>query len=132
MLMTHRLLCLFALMAGFAFAQNRVYELRTYTCNEGKLEALKTRFRDHTIEIFKRHGMESVGYWIPQDPERSKTTLIYILVHPSLDAAKKNWAAFRADPEWQKVAAASEANGKILAKSPESVYMDPADFSQLK
>ena len=132
MLMTHRLLCLLALTAGFAFAQNRVYELRTYTCNEGKLEALKTRFRDHTIEIFKRHGMESVGYWIPQDPEKSKTTLIYILVHPSLDAAKKNWAAFRADPEWQKVAAASEANGKILAKSPESVFMDPADFSELK
>ena len=132
MLMMHRLLCLLALMAGFAFAQNRVYELRTYTCNEGKLEALKTRFRGHTIEIFKRHGMESVGYWIPQDPEKSKTTLIYILVHPSLDAAKKNWAAFRADPEWQKVAAASEANGKILAKSPESVFMDPADFSELK
>src|SRR5437764_1485993 len=130
--MARRLLLLCTLLAGCAFAQDRVFELRTYTCFEGKLEALKTRFRDHTIEIFKRHGMESVGYWIPQDPERSKTTLIYILVHPSLDAAKKNWAAFRADPEWQKVAAASEANGKILAKSPESVYMDPADFSQLK
>ena len=86
--MTHRLLGLFVLVAGFAFAQNRVYELRTYTCNEGKLEALKARFRDHTVEIFKRHGMESVGYWIPQDPEKSKTTLIYILVHPSLEAAK--------------------------------------------
>src|ERR1700682_1174850 len=113
--MTHKLLGLLILMAGFAFAQNRVYELRTYTCNEGKLEALKTRFRDHTIEIFKRHGIESVGYWIPQDPERSKTTLIYIIVHPSRDAAKKNWVASRSDPEWGKVAAASEVNGKILA-----------------
>src|ERR1039457_7435282 len=73
-----RILGLFVLFAGFACAQNRVYELRTYTCNEGKLEALKARFRDHTIEIFKRHGIESVGYWIPQDPEKSKTTLIYI------------------------------------------------------
>ena len=127
-----RFLSLFVLLAGFAFAQNRVYELRTYTCNEGKLEALKARFRDHTIEIFKRHGIESVGYWVPQDPAASKTTLIYIVVHPSLEAAKNNWAAFRADPEWQKVAAASEVNGKILAKSPESVYMDPADFSKLK
>ena len=70
------------LFAGFATAQNRVYELRTYTCNEGKLEALKTRFRDHTIEIFKRHGMESIGYWVPQDGEKSKTTLIYIIVPP--------------------------------------------------
>ena len=73
-----RLLGLLVLFAGFAFAQNRVYELRTYTCNEGKLEALKTRFRDHTIEIFKRHGIESVGYWIPQDAPTSKTTLIFL------------------------------------------------------
>ncbi len=98
-----RLLGLFVLLAGFACAQNRVYELRTYTCNEGKLEALKARFRDHTIEIFKRHGMESVGYWVPQDGPASKTTLIYILVHPSREAAKKNWAAFNTDPEWVKV-----------------------------
>ena len=127
-----RFLSLFVLLAGFACAQNRVYELRTYTCNEGKLEALKARFRDHTIKIFKRHGIESVGYWIPQDPATSKTTLIYIVVHPSLEAAKKNWAEFMADPEWVKVRTASEANGRILAKSPESVFMDPADFSQLK
>ena len=127
-----RLLGLLVLLAGLACAQNRVYELRTYTCNEGKLEALKARFRDHTIEIFKRHGIESVGYWIPQDPVLSKTTLIYIVVHPSLEAAKKNWAAFRDDPEWKKVAAESEKDGKILAKPPEAVYMDPADFSKLK
>jgi hypothetical protein len=112
-------------------AADRVYELRTYTCFEGKLEALKARFRDHTIEIFKRHGMESVGYWVPQDAERSKTTLIYILAHPSLEAAKKNWAEFNADPEWKKVAADSQINGKIVQKT-ESVFMDPADFSKLK
>ena len=127
-----RLLGLFVLLAGFACAQTRVYELRTYTCNEGKLEALKARFRDHTIEIFKRHGIESLGYWVPQDPEKSKTTLIYIVVHPSLEAAKKNWAEFMADPEWVKVRTASEANGRILVKSPESVFMDPTDFSKLK
>jgi NIPSNAP protein len=127
-----RLLGLFVLLAGFAFAQNRVYELRTYTCNEGKLEALKARFRDHTIEIFKRHGMESVGYWTPQDGPASQTTLIYILAHPSREAATKNWEAFRNDPEWKKVSAASEVNGKILAKPPESVFMDPTDFSKLK
>jgi hypothetical protein len=127
-----RLLGLFVLLGGFAFAQNRVYELRTYTCNEGKLEALKARFRDHTIEIFKRHGMESVGYWTPQDGPTSKTTLIYILVHPSREAATKNWEAFRNDPEWKKVSAASEVDGKILAKPPESVFMDPTDFSKLK
>jgi hypothetical protein len=129
--MARKLLLCALLFAGFAFAQNRVYELRTYTCFEGKLEALKARFRDHTIAIFNRHGMESIGYWIPEDPEKSKTTLIYILAHPSREAATKNWAAFRDDPEWKKVSADSEANGKIVQKV-ESVFMNPADFSKLK
>jgi len=129
--MTRKLLLLTMLFAGFASAQTRVYELRTYTCNEGKLETLKTRFRDHTIEIFNRHGMESIGYWVPQDPEKSKTTLIYILAHPSREAAAKNWKEFSSDPEWKKVAAESEVNCKIVQKV-ESVFMDPADFSKLK
>ena len=126
-----QLLLLLLLSAGFAAAQDRVYELRTYTCNEGKLEALKARFRDHTIAIFKRHNMESIGYWVPQDPERSKNTLIYIIAHASREAAAKNWADFGADPEWQKVQKESEAAGPIVQKT-ESVYMSPTDFSQLK
>jgi hypothetical protein len=126
-----QLLLLLLLSAGFAAAQDRVYELRTYTCNEGKLEALKARFRDHTIAIFKRHNMESIGYWVPQDPERSKNTLIYIIAHASREAAAKNWADFGADPEWQKVQKDSEAAGRIVQKT-ESVYLSPTDFSQLK
>jgi len=129
--MTRRFLLLFLLLSGLAAAQNRVYELRTYTSYDGKLEAVKARFRDHTIAIFQRHGMESIGYWVPQDPEKSKNTLIYILAHPSLEAAQKNWAAFRADPEWLKVRAESEAAGPIVLKT-ESVFMTPTEFSKLK
>ena len=128
--MIKRLLSLLFLLGAAAFAQNRVYELRTYTCFEGKLEDLKKRFRDHTIEIFKRHGMESVGYWVPEDT-RSKTTLIYIISHASRAQADKNWQEFRNDPEWKKVSADSEANGKIVQKV-EFVFLDPTDFSQLK
>jgi len=130
--MVRKLILLAALSAGFAFAQNRVYELRTYTCFPGKLEALKARFRDHTIEIFNRHGMESIGYWVPQD-ERKETTLIYILAHPSREAADQHWKEFSADPEWKKVSAESEekAGGKIVQKV-DRVFMDPTDFSKLK
>jgi hypothetical protein len=130
--MTRKLLLFALLFAGFAFGQSRVFELRTYTCNEGKMEALQTRFRQHAIAILKRHGIEAIGYCVPEDPEKRKTTLIYIVAHRSREAAEKNWAAFQADPEWQKVAAESEANGKILAKPPESVFMDPTDFSKMK
>jgi NIPSNAP protein len=129
--MIRKLLPLLLLLGAMAFAQARVYELRTYTAPEGKLDALKARFRDHTIRIFKKHGIESIGYWVPQDGDRSKNTLIYIVAHPSREAATKNWAAFAADPEWKKVAAESEANGKIVTKV-ESVFMDPTEFSKLK
>lgn len=126
-----KLLLLLSLLTGIAAAQGRVYELRTYTCHEGKLEALKARFRDHTLEIFKRHNMESVGYWVPQDGEKSRNTLIYILAHPSREAAAKNWAEFRTDPAWVKAQKESEAAGPIVQKV-ESVFMSPTDFSQLK
>jgi hypothetical protein len=106
-----------------------VYELRTYTTNEGKLEALNARFRDHTVQLFKKHGIESVGYWVPTDEEKSKNTLIYVIKHASRDAAKDSWKAFGTDPAWQKVAKESQTDGRILAKRPESVYMEATDYS---
>jgi hypothetical protein len=107
-----------------------VYELRIYTCNEGKLPDLLARFRDHTCKLFEKHGMTNIGYWVPVDKENgADTTLIYIISHKSRDAAKESFKAFGADPEWRAAAKASEANGKILAKPPESNVMLPTDFS---
>jgi hypothetical protein len=107
-----------------------VYELRIYTCNEGKLDALLARFRDHTCKLFEKHGMKNIGYWVPVDEENgSKTTLIYVLEHASKDAAKASFKAFGADPEWQAARKASEEGGKILAKAPESIFMTPTAYS---
>ena len=114
-----------------AQAAKHVYELRTYTAPEGKLGELHTRFRDHTLRIFNKHGMKSVIYLAPQDAPDSQNTLIYILEHPSRDAAKKAWADFQADPEWVKVAADSQVNGRIVSKVV-SVFADPADYSPIK
>jgi hypothetical protein len=112
-------------------AADRVFEIRTYTTPPGKLEALKSRFRDHTVTIFNKHGMTSVGYWVPQDAPLSANTLIYILAHPSRDAATKAWAEFRTDPEWVKAKAESEKDGPLTTKV-ESVFVDPVDFSPIK
>jgi hypothetical protein len=105
-----------------------VYELRVYHANEGKLDALVARFRDHTDAIFKRHGMMSIAYWTPTDEPLKGRTLIYILKHPSREAATANWKAFHDDPEWIKVSTASEVNGKLAAKV-DSTYMTLTDFS---
>jgi hypothetical protein len=123
------LLSLVLMSTAAVAADTRVYELRTYYTVEGRLPALLARFRDHTTKLFEKHGMTNVGYWVPQNskPER----LIYILSFPSMEAAKKSWAAFRSDADWLKAKNASEASGKIVDRV-ESVYMDPADFSKLK
>ena len=112
-------------------AENRVFEMRTYTTVDGRLDALLTRFRDHTTKLFEKHGMTNLGYWVPQDAPLSKNTLIYILAYPSREAAKKSWDAFRTDPVWQKAQKESEVSGKIVDHVV-SVFMDPADFSKIK
>ena len=119
--------------SSVAHAQNagKVFELRTYTAPEGKLPNLQARFRDHTIRIFNKHGMKSVGYWIPQDAPTKDNTLIYIISHDSREQAKKNWADFQADPEWKKVSAESQVDGPIVTKVV-SVFMDATDYSPIK
>jgi hypothetical protein len=115
-----------------ANAQGRkVFELRTYTAPEGKLDDLVARFRNDTLRIFEKHGMDNVGYWLPTDAPASSNTLIYILAHDSRDAATKSWAAFRDDPEWKAVAERTQANGPIVSKV-ESVFLEATDFSPLK
>src|SRR5438552_14329333 len=93
---------------------SHVYELRLYHAKEGKMDALKARFGDHTDSIFKRHHMKSIGYWSPEDAPDSQNLFIYILEHPSRQEAEKNWAAFREDSEWKKVKAESEAQRPLV------------------
>ena len=112
-------------------AEGRVFELRTYTTHEGKLDALHARFRNHTTKLFEKHGMTNVGYWTPRDAPLAQNTLIYVLAHSSREAAEKSWAAFRNDPEWQKARTESEANGKIVSKV-ESVFLNATDYSRIK
>jgi hypothetical protein len=118
---------------GVAYAQEggRVYELRTYTAPDGKLDNLHARFREHTTRIFRKHGMTNVVYFRPQDAPLSQNTLIYLLSFPSRDAAKASWDAFRNDPEWKKVAAETQANGPIVANV-QSVFLTPTDYSPMK
>jgi hypothetical protein len=109
--------------------KNRIYELRTYTVLPGRLPALHQRFTEHTMKLFEKHGMKNEMYWVPTDEARKDNTLIYLLSHESREAADRSWKAFASDPEWIKVRDASEVDGKILAKSPERVYMTLAEYS---
>ena len=109
----------------------KVFELRTYTATPGNLDKLQARFRDHTTRIFAKHGMTVVGYWTPTEGEGTEDMLIYILEHSSRAAADASWKAFIEDPEWEKVSAASNANGPIL-QAVERQYMRATDYSPLQ
>ena len=109
-------------------AGSRTFEMRTYYAHPGKAEDLHKRFRDHTSSLFRKHGMEIVGYWVPND---KPDVLVYILAYPSKAAADASWKGFREDPEWQKARAASEANGPLVAKF-ESLWLRSTDYSPIR
>ena len=113
-----------------AYAQgNRVFELRTYTAAEGKLEALHKRFREQTVpKFFPRHGMTNVWYGKPLDAPLSNDTMAYMIAFPSREAAKKSWDSFRGDQEWAQVAKESGVGAVKI----QSIYFEPADYSPLK
>lgn len=111
-----------------------VWELRKYTATPNNLDHLLSRFRDHTIELFKQFGMTSKIYWTPTDPAQGSDHLLYyFLTHPSEAAGKDAFDRFRKDPEWIRVRQESEkqAGGSLTVKV-ESIYMYPTDFSPLK
>lgn len=114
--------------------KSHVFELRIYTTNEGKLATLDTRFREHTMALFARHGMTNLAYWHPTDADKgANNTLVYILAHKDRASATKSWADFVADPDWISVRNASEENGKILIDNGvKSVFLTATDFSKLK
>jgi hypothetical protein len=113
----------------------RVFELRTYTATKGNLEGLNARFRDHTLKLFEKHGMTNVAYWVPLEGQPgADNTLIYILAHKSVDAAKASFDAFRQDPAWVAARKASEekAGGSLTTTGGvKSVFMKATDYSAI-
>lgn len=106
--------------------EKRLFELRTYYAEPGKLDDLNARFRNVTTKLFKKHGITNCGYWMPVENENNQ--LIYLLAYPDRAAWEKSWKAFVSDPDWNKAKAASEVNGKLVAKV-ESVFLNATDYS---
>ena len=131
--LTTVLLLVATLSAGptVAAAEDRLFEIRTYTTHEGRLDALHKRFREHTNSIFVKHGMSLIGYWTPIAGPESENTLIYILAYPSKEARDAAWKAFRADPYWKKARAESEKDGKIV-KEVKSLFLAAVDYSPIQ
>jgi len=130
-IMTTKKVLVMAVVLGMAAAaaaaqEKRVFELRTYFAPPGRLDDLHARFRNHTLKIFEKHGLTSIGYWVPIENPDNK--LIYLLAYPSREAREASWKAFFADPDWQEVKNKTEADGPIVSKV-ESVLLGATDYS---
>lgn len=112
--------------ASAADSDSRVFEMRTYHAAPGKLDDLNTRFRNHTVKLFEKHGITNVGYWTPI--ENTDNLLIYVLAYPSREARETSWKEFQADEDWKKAKADSEVNGKLVTKV-DQLFMSATDFS---
>ena len=128
---------LVGLAAGLSFADHheedaeKLFELRIYTTHPDKLDALNDRFRNHTNDLFEKHGMELVAYWTPTEGEKAENTLIYVLAYPDMEAREKSWEGFMNDPDWKAAYEASHASGPLVARV-ESTFMKATDYSPLK
>jgi hypothetical protein len=112
-------------------SSQKVFEMRTYTAYDGKLDDLHSRFSDHTIRLFEKHGMTSVGYWVPRDEDLSENTLIVLIYHESPEAVESNWESFRDDPEWQQVYDESHADGPLVSNV-DRLFMDATPYSHIQ
>ena len=110
----------------------RLYELRTYYANPGKLEDVHKRFRDHTMRIFAKHGMKVENFWGPvYKKDGSENKLVYLMSFKDRAERDAKWKEFASDPEWQKVSKESDMNGKILEKT-ESIFLYETDYAPAK
>jgi NIPSNAP len=109
---------------------DRVFELRIYHALPGKVPALESRFRDTTSKLLAKHDLNVVGYWVPENTPAWDNTFIFMLAHASIDEAKRNWAAFAADPGFQAVLKSEQAEKTV--EKVDVTYMRPTDFSPTK
>ena len=107
-----------------------IYELRIYTCLPGRMADLQRRFEDHTLAIWKRHGIEQAGFWTTAVGE-SNQELTYMLAWDSMAEREQKWTAFQSDPEWIAKRAESEKDGAIVANIANS-FLLPTSFSAVK
>ena len=107
-----------------------IHELRIYTAHPGKMGAMLARFRDHTMDLFEKHGISNVGYWTNSIGGRSDE-LWYIVGFESLAQRETAWASFADDPDWQAARAKSEEDGPLVHHI-ENRIMTPTKFSPLR
>ena len=114
---------------------HRVFQLEIYHAVPGKVPALEERFRSAS-RLQARHGLEVVGYWVPEDARSAQAnpafanTFVYLVAHASQQEAKTHWDGFHADPAFQEYV--QSENAEQLIQGVDATFMRPTDYSGMK
>ncbi|MEV5026117.1 NIPSNAP family protein [Paenibacillus sp. LPE1-1-1.1] len=92
------------------------------------MDAIQTRFKDHTLTIFERLGMKVVNFWIDG---AGQSKLYYVMEFSDLAERQRLWDQFRQDPEWIQVKRNSEKNGGPIVEKIEEFIMKDARVQDL-
>lgn len=123
--------------------QHEIYEMRVYYTHEGKFDDILSRFENHTVQLFEKHGFTNVGYWSTAKRDsvsfadkfilqnEGKSALVYIVSFKDMETRNESWDNFISDPEWTKAFEKSRIDGPIVKKI-EQVFLNPTNFSKLK
>jgi hypothetical protein len=106
----------------------RLFELRIYHSVPDKLPLMESRFRETTSKILARHHLNVVGYWVTENA--SDNSFVFLFAHESREEAKRNWEAFRLDPDFQEIVKAEQAE-RTLEKA-DTLFLRATDFSPMR
>ncbi len=124
--MTTLFLTVVLLAADPATRDTRLYELRVYTAEPGKLDALIARFRNDALPLFAKNGLTGVGYFVPL--QNKDNQFLALMVHKDRAARDAAFKTFAADPAWIQAVSRSDAMGKLASRVDE-YFLTCTDYS---
>jgi len=104
-----------------------IYELRIYRPAPGANELLHKRFSKSILSFFKKHGIESVGFWVDFSGQ-----LVYLIRFHNEKERQHSWFSLRNDPDFLADRAHYEQifGGPLVIKK-NSIVLKPTSYSPL-
>jgi len=110
----------------------RIFELRTYESdNETTVKRKIGMFAEGEIAIFRRCGLQPV-FFGEALAGANLPRITYMVAYDNMAGRDKAWAAFGADPEWQKLRVAPGLTDPDIVANISNAILKPAAGSEIR
>ncbi len=107
----------------------RIFELRTYEgYNEDALRRKLKMFNEEEFAIFDRTKLNRV-FFGEVIAGNDMPCLTYMISFANMEERDKNWAAFGADADWQRISKAAEYANSVSRIT--KIFLEPVAYSQI-